>query len=39
MWCCKECYDNNPGISQNNYRKKFDSNFKNLIYSYKRGDL
>lgn len=36
MWCCKECYDNNPGISQNNYRKKFDSNFKNLIYSQKR---
>lgn len=36
MWCCKECYESNPGISQNNYRKQFDEEFKTLIYSQKR---
>lgn len=36
MWCCKECYNSNPGISQNNYRKKFDIEFKTLIYTQKR---
>lgn len=36
MWCCKECYETNPGISKNNFRKKFDSEFKTLIYTQKR---
>lgn len=37
MWCCRECHNSNPGISQNNYRKTFDSDFKKLIYSQKRN--
>lgn len=36
MWCCKECYETNPGLSKNNFRKKFDSEFKTLIYAQKR---
>ena len=36
MWCCKDCFNANPGISQNNYRKRFDEDFKTLIYAQKR---
>lgn len=36
MWCCTECWANNPGISQNNYRKQYDSTFRDLIYTQKR---
>lgn len=36
MWCCKHCHEANPGISENNYRKKYDEDFKNKIYSHKR---
>ena len=36
MWCCKECYDNKPKISDNNFRKTYDREFKNLIYKQKR---
>ena len=37
MWCCSECESNNPGISKNNFRKSYDSKFKELIYSQKRS--
>lgn len=36
MWCCKECYDNKPNISDNNFRKSYDNDFKELIYKQKR---
>lgn len=36
MWCCKECYDNKPNISDNNFRKSYDNDFKELIYRQKR---
>lgn len=36
MWCCKECFGNKPNISDNNFRKEFDTGFKKLIYSQKR---
>lgn len=36
MWCCKECYSNKPNISDNNFRKTYDEDFKKLIYSQKR---
>lgn len=36
MWCCKECYDNKPDISDNNFRKNYDEEFKKLIYTQKR---
>ena len=36
MWCCKECYDNKPNISNNNFRKLYDNDFKELIYKHKR---
>lgn len=36
MWCCKECYDNKPNISDNNFRKTYDDEFKKLIYRQKR---
>ena len=36
MWCCKECYEANKELSNNNFRKKYDSNFKELIHTQKR---
>lgn len=36
MWCCKECYDNKPNMSDNNFRKTYDEEFKKLIYRQKR---
>lgn len=36
MWCCKECYETKPNVSDNNFRKKHDKEFKSMIYSQKR---
>ena len=36
MWCCKHCHESNPGISENNFRKKYDESFKAKIYAQKR---
>lgn len=31
MWCCKECFNNKPNISSNNFRRKYDSYFRDKI--------
>lgn len=36
MWCCKECYESNKELSNNNFRKKYDLNFRETIYTQKR---
>lgn len=36
MWCCTECFNANPGISKNNYRKHFDEKFRISLYTQKR---
>lgn len=36
MWCCTECWKSNPGISPNNFRKTYDPEFRQLIYTQKR---
>lgn len=35
-WCCTECHSLNPGVSENNFRKNHDEEFKNKIYMQKR---
>lgn len=36
-WCCSECYKNKPDISDNHFRKRYDTEFKARINSQKRA--
>lgn len=36
MWCCKECYESKPSISDNHFRARYDSDFKSMLYRQKR---
>lgn len=36
MWCCTKCWKSNPGMSENNFRKTYDPEFRQLIYKQKR---
>ena len=37
MWCCKECYNSKPPISDNHFRARYDSNFRDMLFEQKRA--
>lgn len=36
MWCCKDCFTNKPKVSDNNFRRRYDSVFRNKIDSQRK---
>ena len=36
MWCCEDCFKAKPNISNNNFRKTYDKEFRDRIYRQKR---
>lgn len=37
MWCCKECYNSKPPISDNHFRARYDPNFRDMLFEQKRA--
>lgn len=37
MWCCKECYNSKPPISDNHFRARYDPSFRDMLFEQKKA--